>query len=81
MSCRLERSNEQPAIAGRALDADDYLASVALDKPGAKPPHALRAVGEAERAELTAALVQQRSDMGALVHIDPDDHEVLLSRG
>jgi hypothetical protein len=37
--------------------------------------------GEAERAELAAALVQQRGHVRALVHIDSDDHCVLLSRG
>jgi hypothetical protein len=51
------------------------------DKPDAQPPHAPGAVGEAERAELAAPLVEQRGRVGALVHIDPDDHEVLLSRG
>jgi hypothetical protein len=79
--CRLERGDKEPAIAGRAFDADDRLASIVSDEPVAKFAHPVWAVDEAERAELTTALVQQRGDVCALVHIDPDDHCVLLSHG
>ena len=78
---RLERGDEEPAVAGRAFDADDGLARVVREEPGAELPHPFWAVGEAERADLAAALVQQRGHVAALVHVDPDDHRVLLSRG
>jgi hypothetical protein len=81
MPCRLERGDKKSAIAGRAFDADDCLTSIVGDEPVAKFAHPCRAVDEAERAELAAALIQQCSDVCALVHIDPDDHCVLLSRG
>jgi hypothetical protein len=72
--CGLERSDKEPAVAGRAFDTNDRLASIVGDEPLLKLSHPGWAVGEAERPELAAALVQQRSDMRALVHIDPDDH-------
>lgn len=81
MPCRLQGCNEEPAVAGWALDADDCIAGVISCEPGKQLPHPFRAIGEAERGDLVAALVQQRSDVGALVHVDPDDHWVLLSRG
>jgi hypothetical protein len=79
--CRLKKGDEEPAVAGRAFDADDRLASIVGDEPVAKLPQPSWTVGEAERAELAAALVQQRGDVRALVHVDPDDHLLLLARG
>ena len=81
MPCRFQGSDQEPAVAGRAFDTNDCLAGVMLGEPDAEPPHPFRAVGEVERADLAAALVQQRGDVRALVHVDPDDHLVLLSRG
>src|SRR5215218_1138937 len=78
---RLQRGNKQSAVAGRAFDTDERLAGIVLVEPGAEAPHTFRAVGEAERADLAATLVQERGHVAALVHIDPDDHLVLLSRG
>jgi hypothetical protein len=79
--CRFQRGDKEPAVAGRAFHTNDRLASVMLGEPAAQPPHPLRAVREAKRGDLAATLVQQRGDMSALVHVDPDDHGVLLSRG
>jgi hypothetical protein len=81
VACRFQRGDEEPAVASRAFDTHDRLARVMRDQPSAQPAHPFRAVREAERADLAAALVQQRGYMGALVYIDPDDHGVLLSRG
>jgi hypothetical protein len=81
VACRFQRRNEEPAVAGWAFDADDRLTSVVGDQPGTQPSHPLGAVGEAERAELAAALVQQRGHVRALVYVNTDDHDVLLSRG
>jgi hypothetical protein len=52
-----------------------------LEQPGAELSHPFGAVGEGERGDLAAALVEQRRYVTALVHVDPDDHRVLLSRG
>jgi hypothetical protein len=65
--CRLKRGDKEPVVAGRALDADDRLASILGDQPVAKLPHPLGAVDEAERAELAAPLVQQRGDVRASI--------------
>jgi hypothetical protein len=78
---RLERGDKEPAIAGRAFNNDDRVRRVELDQPLAELAHPGRAVGKAERAELAAALVEQRSNVSVFVHIDSDDHPVLLSQG
>jgi hypothetical protein len=77
--CR-ERRDQQTAVARGALHTDDRLGGVEAVEPAAQLPHPFRTVREAERAELAAALVQQRGNVAALVHVDPDDHGVLLSR-
>jgi hypothetical protein len=52
-----------------------------IDQPVDQAPVASRAVGQRERCEVSAALVDERSDMGVLVNVDPDDQGGLLARG
>lgn len=74
-------SDEAASIAAGALDADHRACGVMLDQPVDQPSIALGTVGERERRDLAAAIVDQRGGMGVLVNVDADDQGGLLARG
>jgi hypothetical protein len=69
-----QRPDELAAIAARRLDTDDRFCGVVLAEPPQQAAIALRTIGDGQRAEFAAALVDQPSGVGVLVNIDPDEH-------
>jgi hypothetical protein len=64
----------------QALDPDDCLSGPLIDQPVDQLPVALRAVGDAQRVNQPAALVDERDCVRALVNVDADDQRDLLAR-
>ena len=69
-----ERTHEPAAIAARRLDTDHGLLRVVLAQPTLQTAIARRTVGDGQRGDLAAAFIDQRSSVGMLVDVDPDEH-------
>jgi hypothetical protein len=82
LEARAAQGNDQAtSVAARALDPDHRPGGVVIDQPIDQLPIALGAVGDAQRRDLAAAVIDQRGGMSLFVNIDADDQGGLLARG
>ena len=80
-ACAGQRGDQAASVAARAFNADHRGGSVPIDQPIDQLPKALRAVGDGQSANESAAVIDQRGGMGLLVNVDPDDQGDLLAHG
>ena len=75
-------TDESATIAARALDTDHRLIGAVPAEPVQQLPIAVGTVGDDQRRDLTAAVIDQRGGVGVLVDVDADEHQGgLLARG
>jgi hypothetical protein len=73
-----QHGTEEAAVAARVLNPDDGAVRALLLKPTAQPGDAGTAVGDRERRDPSATLVDECGGVAPLVDVYTDDHALSL---